>query len=447
MYICNSCGNRSIKWLGKCPVCGEWETFSEDKSVKNIKNKTITHTPPTLFKEVSFTHKQRIKTDIDSLDTILGGGVVEGEVILIGGEPGIGKSTLLLQVASKLSEKQKTLYVSCEESPAQVLLRAKRLNVNLEKLYISDEDEVESIYSYVKSEGFRCIVVDSIQVISSSSVEGSKGTVSQIRGCADYLTRIAKTEGVIIFIIGHVTKEGVIAGPKLLEHIVDCVLYFEGEKITPYKILRVKKNRFGATDDFAVFEMTPSGLWEVKEIQDIFLPHRENSIAGSSICCVIEGMRPFAVELQALVSRASFGMVRRRCLGFDFNRFSLLVAIIEKRIKISLSSDDIFLNVAGGIRITDPAADLAAAISIVSSYQEKPLAPYYIYIGEIGLGGELRRVSNINLRIKEAQRQGFKECFLPEANRKEIVKTSSLKLNYFFTLADSLRELGLLSVS
>jgi len=435
MFFCAHCGYKSVKWMGKCPMCGGWESFVEEKEVRgvSISKKKV---PPQLLKDIKSEEGERIKTNLEELDRILGGGLVEGEVILLGGEPGIGKSTLLLEVASKVSSYQKTLYVSAEESPQQVLLRAKRLEINFNDLYILGEDNLEVVSEYIEELKFKFVIIDSIQVVHFSQCEGAKGSVSQIRGCADFLVRLAKEKGMVIFVVGHVTKEGVIAGPKLLEHIVDCVLYFEGDILSSYRILRATKNRFGPTQDFAVFEMTSSGLKEVKKTQEIFLPHKDKLVYGSCIVSVIEGSRPILLEIQALVSKASFGVVRRRSLGFDFNRFSLLVAIIEKRLRISLSNEDVFLNVAGGLKINDPSADLGTILCIVSSYKEKEVLLKCAFIGEVGLTGELRRVSNINLRLKEIERADFKSCIIPEANLKEVDKRINVKVEGFSSIKE-----------
>jgi DNA repair protein RadA/Sms len=339
-------------------------------------------------------------------------------------------------VASRLSQSQKTLYVSAEESPQQVALRAKRFEGDFSNLYILGEDDLERVYGHIKEHGFQFVVIDSIQVVYSSRYEGSKGSVNQIKGCADYLTQIAKSLGIVIIIVGHVTKDGAIAGPKLLEHIVDCVLYFEGESLSNYRLLRASKNRFGPVGDIAVFEMTSCGLKEVKKITDIFLPHAGTSISGSCVVSALEGWRPILIELQSLVGRATFGVVRRRSLGFDFNRFSLIVAIIEKRLKVSLAGEDIFLNVAGGIKINDPAADLGAAIAIISSFKEKEVSLSNVFIGEIGLAGELRKVNNINLRLKEIERANFKRCFVPESSLKDIDKGFTVKIEGFSSLGE-----------
>jgi len=436
MFTCSGCGYKSVKWLGKCPHCQGWETFAEEvkKGISAIvKEKTL----PQLVSEVSSKELSRLETGILEFDRILGGGLVKGEVVLVGGEPGVGKSTLLLEVAAKLSSKDKTLYVSAEESVEQLTLRTKRLEVDTSELYILGEDNLEYIYKAVGEGGFKYLIVDSIQVVHYPECEGSKGSISQIRGCTDYLTQIAKTLGIVVLMVGHVTKEGAIAGPKVLEHIVDCVLYFEGETLSNYRILRSMKNRFGPSGELAVFEMKSSGLTQVEKTTDIFLPHRESVLSGSCVVCPIEGMRPLLIELQSLVSRASFGVARRRSLGFDFNRFSLLVAIIEKRLKLSLSSEDIFLNVAGGLKLNDPAADFGAVMAIISSFKDKSLPSETIFIGEVGLAGELRRVHNINLRLKEVARANFKHCVIPEPNRKEVDKGFGFKIKSYASLKEA----------
>lgn len=442
MFSCSDCGYKSVKWLGKCPLCGGWETFSQQQERTQTTGIEIvkTKTAPCLVKEIKKESYTRIFSGIEEFDRILGGGLVKGEVILIGGEPGVGKSTLLLEVSSKLSPRLKTLYVSAEESVQQIGLRSNRIKADFNSLYIVAQDNLEQVFSYIKEEGFECVVIDSIQVVYSPHCEGVKGSVSQIRGCADYLTQIAKSLGIVVIVVGHVTKDGVIAGPKLLEHIVDCVLYFEGERLSNYRILRAMKNRFGATGDIAVFDMGADGLKEVKSTKDIFLPHRDSSVSGSAVVCVIEGLHPILVELQSLVSKATFGTVRRRSLGFDFNRFSLLVAILEKRLNLYLSSEDVFLNVAGGLKLNDPSADLGAVMAIVSSRKDKEMPLHTVFIGEVGLAGELRRVSNINLRLKTAERSGFKRCFIPESNLKEVEKGFRFEIIGFASLKEIVSE-------
>ena len=421
MFICSECGYKSVKWIGRCPVCNSWESFSEEKS-KVSKGRTSfqAESSPQLLGRIENEDNLRIPTGIAEFDRILGGGLIKGEVVLVGGEPGVGKSTLLLQVAGLISRNNKVLYVSAEESPQQVNLRAKRLKFNFDNLYIIDDDNIVNIYTHFEKYKFSTIIIDSIQVVHNPDIDNPRGSINQIRNCAEFLTRFAKTKGVSIIIVGHVTKEGSLAGPKILEHIVDCVLYFESEVSSHYRILRAVKNRFGSTGEMAVFEMTSSGLKEVKVLSDIFLPHKDNPVSGSCVSCAMEGLRPILIELQALVSKATFGMVRRRSVGFDFNRFSLLTATVEKRIKIPLAAQDIFLNVAGGVRITDPAVDLAVVCAIVSSFKEKELEKGAVFIGEVGLAGELRPVGNIAFRLKEVQRGGFIKCYIPKGNTKEI---------------------------
>ncbi|MFH1769022.1 MAG: DNA repair protein RadA [Candidatus Omnitrophota bacterium] len=422
MFLCSTCGHKSIKWLGKCPVCNSWESFNQEDD-SNPQESLLdfpAESKPERFSEIKRGLPLRITTDIEEFDRILGGGMVEGEVVLVGGEPGVGKSTLLLQIGGVLSEKNNVLYVSGEESCQQVAMRAKRLGVDCEKLFLLGADNILNIYNHINDYKFNIVIIDSIQVIYYPKLDSFRGSLNQVRGCAEFFTRMAKLKGVIFFIIGHVTKGGLIAGPKLMEHIVDCVLYFEPEITSNYRILRSIKNRFGSTGEIAVFEMTSSGLKEVKVLSDIFLPHKEKPVAGSSIACVVEGLKPLLIELQSLVCQSSFGVVRRRSLGFDFNRFSLLVAIIEKRLKVSLVNQDVFLNVAGGIRITDPAADLAAICAILSSCKEKEMEDNTAFIGEVGLAGELRPVSNINLRLKEVEKGGFRKCFIPDRNFKDV---------------------------
>ena len=424
MFICSKCGYQSPKWLGKCPVCDSWQSFEElENSSPKLEKEVIKEkdVKPLPFEEIKKAEFERISTRIESLDELLGGGIVKGEVILIGGEPGVGKSTLLLEVAQNLSSQGKVLYVCAEESPQQVSLRAERLNIkNCKDLYFYPEDNLYKVYEEIKKGGFNFLIIDSIQVVYLPKIDASQGSISQVKECANFLTQLAKSLDIVVFIIGHVTKEGTIAGPKLLEHIVDCVLYFETEVSSNFRILRSIKNRFGPSGEIAAFEMTSKGLKEAKNLGKFFLPHKDKCISGSTVVCIIEGTKPLAVELQALVSRASFGIVKRRSLGFDFNRFLLLLAVIEKRLKISLSSDDVFLNVSGGLKITDPSADLGASLAIISSFKDKEVSLDTVFIGEIGLTGEIRPVSNIERRIKEVKRLGFRRVVIPQENLKEV---------------------------
>jgi len=442
MYSCIECGYQSLKWLGKCPQCDKWDTFAQDDKVKETKSGIIREKiPPKPLKEIKEADYKRISTNIGELDRVLGGGLVPGEIILVGGEPGVGKSTLLLEVGAKLSGVGKTLYVSAEESPQQIALRAQRLKLEGDKLFILGEDDLGQVAEYIKENDYKFIIVDSIQVVHCPAVEGPRGSVAQIKGCADFLTQLAKSLNIVVFVVGHVTKEGAIAGPKLLEHIVDCVLYFEGEVVSGFRILRAIKNRFGAVGNLALFEMTSEGLKEIKETNAIFLPHRDKSVAGSAVACVIEGIRPMLIEIQALTARAAFGMVRRKADGFDFNRFSLLTAVVEKRLKASLADQDVFVNVVGGITIDDPAADLAVIMAIASSLKDKDLAST-VFIAEVGLAGELRRVNNINSRLNEVERAGFKRCIIAQNNLKEVDNAfKKLRIDSFDSLLDLSQEL------
>jgi len=427
-----------VKWIGKCPLCGSWDSFQEELATTDEFPRTAAKPLP--LTEASGIDLERIRTDGGEFDKVLGGGLVKGEVVLVGGEPGVGKSTLLLQITSHLAKHGKVLYVSAEESVEQVSLRAQRLKLNFSNVYIVNEDNLEEVLTCIKEGEFSFFIVDSIQVIYHPRFGTQRGSINQLKGCANFLARIAKTMSIPVFIIGHVTKEGAISGPKLLEHIVDCVLYFEGENISDYRILRTVKNRFGPTGEIGVFQMTHKGLCGVTSLADLFLPHREAAIPGSSVVCVVEGARPILLEIQSLVSKAGFGIVRRKVSGFDYNKFSLLVAMIEKRLKVHLSNEDVFLNVAGGVKIDDPAADLGAVLSIISSYKEKNIPHEFVFLGEVGLGGELRAISNIGLRLKEVERGGFTQCIIPQANSKEAqLVSSSLAVKGFDTVEEVIK--------
>ncbi|RKY41258.1 MAG: DNA repair protein RadA [Candidatus Omnitrophota bacterium] len=442
MFICANCGYQSLKWLGKCPSCGMWQSFEEKVFEKEGKSIQIErkNSLPFLAGEIRKEDLKRIPSGIKGFDELLGGGLVEGEIVLVGGEPGVGKSTLLLEVGASLSFKGKVLYICAEESAEQVKLRAERLGLNYKELYLFPETDLLKVYEEIKRNRYDFLIVDSIQVVHLSCSEASSGGASQIRECANFLTQIAKGCNIVVFVVGHVTKEGIIAGPKLLEHIVDCVLYFESEVGSNFRILRITKNRFGPAGEIAVFEMTSRGIKETANLGRIFLPHKDKSITGSSIVCIMEGRRPIIVELQALVSKSSFGMVKRRSLGFDFNRFSLLLAVIEKRLKINFSSEDVFFNVSGGLRINDPSADLGAALAIISSYKEKEITLDTVFIGEVGLSGEIRPVANINLRIKEIEHWDFRRIVIPEDNLKEV-KESKLEVISIVSLKEILKFL------
>jgi len=426
VFACQNCGYQSPKWLGKCPDCNNWNSFVEEDFVSpsagHKERAALYKDEPILLKDVEVKEESRLKTGIAELDRVLGAGIVQGSVVLIGGDPGIGKSTISLQVSNQLTEQGHTvLYVSGEESVAQTKLRAKRLGTMKDgRLYIVNQTDLSLIIEYIKKINPAIVIIDSIQVIFEPSISSSPGSVSQVRECAGILTQLAKTTGTTLFIIGHVTKEGAIAGPRVLEHIVDTVLYFEGDRFSIYRILRAVKNRFGSTNEIGVFQMSSAGLMEVKNPSEIFLSERPRDVSGSVVVSILEGSRPLLVEIQSLVSKANFGYARRRAQGFDYNRLSLLIAVLEKRIGLHLEMEDIFVNVAGGIKIEDPAADLGVAVAITSAFREQIVAPDTVFLGEVGLAGEIRSISQVILRINEAEKLGFKYCVLPKNNCKNL---------------------------
>ena len=457
IFSCASCGYQSPKWLGKCPDCNSWNSFSEEDytapASSGKERVSLYKDGPVLLKDVVARDEDRLKTNIRELDRVLGGGIVKGSVILIGGDPGVGKSTISLQVSNHLTKQGiGVLYVSGEESVVQTKLRAKRLGESgSDNLYIVNQTDLSLIVEYIKKLKPQVVIIDSIQVIFDSALSSSAGSVSQVRECAGLLTQLAKTTGTSIFIIGHVTKEGALAGPRVLEHIVDTVLYFEGDRFAIYRILRAVKNRFGSTNEIGVFEMGPEGLREVKNPSEIFLSERPNNVSGSIVTSILEGSRPLLVEIQSLVSRSSFGYASRRAQGFDFNRLSLLVAVLEKRMGLALEAEDIFVNVTGGIKVEDPAADLAVCAVIASSFREQVVMPQAVVLGEVGLSGEIRSISQVLTRINEAEKLGFKHCILPGNSCKnlklnksdmEIIPVSTLKEALDIILGLSIKQQG-----
>ena len=425
VFSCQSCGYQSPKWLGRCPDCSNWNSFAEEAELEpgaagnpysTLSN--LANAQPVLLKDVENKEDLRLKTNVLELDRVLGGGVVKGAVTLLGGDPGIGKSTISLQISHQLARSgSKILYVSGEESVQQTRLRAQRLGaLNSELLYIVNQTDLSVIIKYIQKINPGVVIIDSIQVIFSPDIASSPGSVSQVRECSNILTRLAKSCGISMFIIGHVTKEGAIAGPRVLEHIVDTVLYFEGEKHSAYRILRSVKNRFGSTNEIGVFRMGSAGLEEVSNPSEIFLSERPENTSGSVITSVLEGTRPMLLEIQALVARAAFGYATRRSEGFDYNRLNLIVAVLEKRLGLHLENEDIFINVAGGVKVEDPSCDLAVAVAIVSSFKEKTALKESVVMGEVGLASEIRSVNQIALRINEAQKLGFKQCVIPKNN-------------------------------
>lgn len=430
VYTCQQCGLQSPKWLGKCPDCNQWNSLVEEQQplVRGKGGTLSSAARPQRLAEVVATEEDRLRCGIAELDRVLGGGVVPGSFILIGGDPGIGKSTLLLQATDRLALSGKVLYVTAEESTRQVKLRGERLGVSAAPLYLLAETSLEAIFEQVKELKPAFLVVDSIQTIFTGALESAPGSVSQVRECAGRLMHLAKGEGIPTFIVGHVTKDGAIAGPRVLEHMVDTVLYFEGDPGHPYRILRAVKNRFGSTNEIGVFEMKEAGLAEVSNPSEMFLAERPEGAAGSAVVPSLEGSRPILVELQALVSGASFGTPRRTTMGIDHGRVSLLVAVLEKKVGLSLLAQDIFLNVAGGVRLDEPAVDLGVLAALASSHLNKPIPPRTILFGEVGLAGEVRAVSRPELRVKEAARLGFDRCFLPAGNLKNLETPPGIEL-------------------
>ncbi|MFC1517075.1 DNA repair protein RadA [Candidatus Margulisiibacteriota bacterium] len=420
-YVCQSCGSISPQWMGKCPDCGAWNTLVEEiftKTPSALKENPVNR--PQILAEVSLKDSLRFKTGILEFDRVLGGGIVEGSVLLLGGDPGIGKSTLSLQIAAKLSQQHKLLYISGEESVKQIKLRADRLNVlATENLLLLNETNLFSIEAQIKESKPTLIVIDSIQTIYREDIPSAPGSVSQVRESAAYLTRIAKQIGCSIIFVGHVTKEGAIAGPKVLEHMVDAVLYLEGERHQQFRILRGIKNRFGSTNEIGIFEMQYRGLAQVKNPSQIFLNDRPLNAPGSIVIATVEGSRPLLVEIQALVSSSGVGIPRRTFTGVDSNRAAIVIATLEKKLGLHLHDQDIFLNVTGGIYIEEPAADLGIALAIISSYKNKAIPADLISAGEIGLSGEVRSVGQIEKRISEAEKLGFKK-FLSSTKPAEL---------------------------
>ena len=431
-FVCQNCGNSSPRWLGKCPECESWNTYVEEQQEKTKRvSKTNKPSDPVPITEIQSGKEERIPTHNNELDTVLGGGFVPGSVVLVGGDPGIGKSTLALQMLNNMSlsaensDSLNLLYVTGEESPEQVKIRAQRIGVTSNRVFVLCETSVESIIEKIKALSPQIAVIDSIQTMYTEELASAPGSVGQIRECTAKLMQHAKTGGPAIFLVGHVTKEGAIAGPKVLEHLVDTVLYFEGGKDHPYRILRAIKNRFGSTNEIGVFEMMDIGLKEVKNPSEIFLSERPENASGSVVTPSIEGTRPILVEIQALVSSCSFGVPRRTTIGLDNNRVSLLLAVLEKRAGLQILGQDVFMNVAGGVKIEEPAIDLAISMALVSSFLNKPLDPGIVVLGEIGLAGEIRGVSHIDMRINEAQKLGFTKCVVPKINLDRVGSTDN----------------------
>ncbi len=439
-YICSNCGFESLKWLGKCPECASWNTLSEEL-VEVKKSGQVLKSDSKYYKldEISAQEEDRIQTKISEFDRVLGGGLMPGSVVLLAGDPGIGKSTLALQSTSNIRET--VLYVSGEESQKQIKLRSSRLNISSDSLIILSETELNQILSVADKLKPKVIFIDSIQTIYKNDLENSPGTITQIRECTVSLIDYAKTKNVAVILIGHVTKEGNIAGPKILEHMVDTVIQFEGEVNHSFRILRANKNRFGSTNEIGVFEMKENGLNEVLNPSELFLSEREKSTAGSVVTSILEGSRPILIEVQALVTPSNYGYPQRVSNGFDQRRLSILLAVLEKRAGLRVSAANVFVNIVGGIKINEPAADLAVCLSIASSLKEHSLDNQSILIGEVGLGGELRSVSSIEKRISEAEKLGFNQIYIPANNSKGISKNLKSKVFPLENLSEAINKL------
>ncbi len=429
-FVCSNCGYISPRWIGKCSECNEWNTFVEETSISSTDNPkakgarsygSTGAARPLKLSEITLSEEDRILTGIAELDRVLGGGIMHGSLVLIGGDPGIGKSTLLMQMVRGMLT-AKTLYVSGEESPKQLKSRAERLLMKNEDVSFMGETDIERIIEEARSSSPDILIVDSIQTMYRTAMESAPGSVGQVRECTAMLLQFAKSSGIPIFIVGHVTKEGAIAGPKVLEHIVDTVLQFEGERTHAYRILRAAKNRYGSTNEIGVFSMTSEGLMEVPNPSEVFLSERQYGSSGSAVCCILEGTRPLLLEVQALVSPTHYNNPQRTTTGYDYRRIAMLLAVLERRLGARLANQDVFINIAGGLTVDEPAADLAIVMAVLSSMKDTPLDSKSCLIGEVGLGGEVRAVPQAELRVMEAMKLGFETIIIPRSNLKSIPK-------------------------
>lgn len=444
VFVCSECGNESPKWLGKCPACNSWNTFYEQKIEKytdtNKIERKINNTPKPLNSYVG-QEANRTSTGYLELDRVLGGGLVKGSLILLGGEPGIGKSTLILQLCEKVQGDGNVLYVSGEESAEQIKLRADRLEVKNNELMFLGETDIDVIKDAIFEMKPKLVIIDSIQTMYSEEITAAAGSVSQVREITAQIMRMCKAQQITTIIIGHVTKEGNIAGPRVLEHMVDTVLYLEGERYNTYRILRAVKNRFGSTNEIGMFEMRQEGMCEVTNPSDILITEREDNPSGSCILASVEGTRPILVEIQALTSQTVFGLPKRTANGFDYNRLAVLIAVLEKKAGLSLGNQDVYLNVAGGMKISEPAADLGIIATVASSYKNVSISQSTVVMGEVGLTGEVRRINLIEKRLKEAEKLGFKTCIIPENNKKGLKDDYKLDIIGVKNIGEMLRIL------
>ncbi|AHA05564.1 DNA repair protein RadA [Pediococcus pentosaceus] len=446
-FLCSECGYVSPKFLGRCPNCGRWNTLVEERisEPKNERKSRVSFegksSKPQLISEVKMHEEPRVKTEMEELNRVLGGGVVDGSLVLIGGDPGIGKSTLLLQLSGQLAATDRdVLYVSGEESASQIKMRAERLQVNSERFYLYPETDMSNIRAVIEELHPQYVIIDSVQTMQEPDIDSAVGSVSQIREITAELMQIAKTNNITIFIVGHVTKGGAIAGPKILEHMVDTVLYFEGDLHHTYRILRAVKNRFGSTNELGIFEMREEGLREVANPSEIFLEERLQDANGSAIVVSMEGTRPILVEIQALITPTIFGNAQRTASGLDRNRVSLIMAVLEKRANLTLQNQDAYLKAAGGVKLDEPAIDLAIAMSIVSSFKNQGTRPTDSFVGEIGLTGEIRRVNRIEQRVAEAQKLGFQRILIPKNNLKGWNPPKGIEVVGVTTITDAIRK-------
>lgn len=442
VFCCTECGNETLKWSGRCPVCGAWDSFKEIKLEKSGGKTAAVRSAkvPKLISELDNEEELRFSTGIGELDRVLGGGAVKGSIVLVGGAPGIGKSTLLLQLCGLVDEGQKILYVSGEESERQIKMRAQRLGVDGGKIYVLAETGLNEVLSAAERLEPDLVIIDSIQTMFDADVSSAPGSISQVRECTMAIMRQTKDRGYTTFVVGHINKEGSIAGPKVLEHMVDCVLYFEGERSTSFRILRAGKNRFGSTNEIGVFEMADNGLKELQNPSEILLSGRPDAAPGTCVTCVIEGSRPILAEIQALVAPSAYNSGRRSSNGIDYNRATLLLAVLEKRGGMALSGCDAYINVIGGLELDEPSADLATVLAIASSFRDKPLGADLAAVGEVGLSGEVRSINSLNMRLTEISRLGFKRCVIPAHIKDDIKAPQGLELIAVKDIREAIRQ-------